>query len=78
MSGVFFYGLFMDRSLLIERGVHPRLSGPTVPRDYCIHIGERATLLGSGSSRAYGIVMEVTARRGPCFPDGPSILEGER
>jgi hypothetical protein len=62
MSKIFFYGLFMDRSLLTEKGLHPEIVGPAVLPDYRIHIGERATLVRSASSRAYGIVMELTDR----------------
>jgi len=59
MSRIFFYGLFMDRSLLAGKGLHPEVLGRAVLRDYRIHIGERATLLRSAASRAYGIVMEL-------------------
>jgi len=57
---IFFYGLFMDRSLLAEKGLHPELIGPAALPNYRIHIGERATLLSSASSCAYGIVMELS------------------
>jgi hypothetical protein len=59
---IFFYGLFMDRTLLAEKGFHPEVIGPAVLSDYRIHIGERATLVPSSSSRAYGIVMELSER----------------
>ena len=49
----------MDRTLLTEKGLHPEIIGPAVLPEYRIHIGERATLLRSASSRAYGIVMEL-------------------
>jgi hypothetical protein len=60
MSKIFFYGLFMDRSLLTEKGLHPEVIGPAVLPGYRLHIGERATLLQSVSSRAFGIVMELS------------------
>jgi hypothetical protein len=53
VSKIFFYGLFMDRTLLVEKGFHPETIGLAVLSDYRIHIGERATLLPSASSRAY-------------------------
>ena len=34
MSKIFFYGLFMDRSLLTEKGLHPEIIGPAVLPDY--------------------------------------------
>ena len=59
MKKIFFYGLFMDHSLLTGKGLHPQLIGPALLRGYRIQIGERATLLPSSSSRAYGILMEL-------------------
>ena len=75
MSKIFFYGLFMDRSLLIEKGLHPDPVGPAVLPDYRIHIGERATLLQSVSSRAYGIVMELADQEARTLYSAPSVRE---
>lgn len=60
MTNIFFYGLFMDASLLSAKGLHPEVVGPAVLHDYRIHIGERATLLQSASRRAYGMVMALS------------------
>jgi len=73
MSKIFFYGLFMDRTLLAEKGLHPETIGPAVLSDYRIHIGERATLLPSASSRAYGIVMELSEREADALYADPSV-----
>ena len=75
MSKIFFYGLFMDRSLLTEKGLHPEIIGPAVLPDYRIHIGERATLLRSASSRAYGIVMELEEQEASALYSEPSVRE---
>ena len=75
MSKIFFYGLFMDRSLLTEKGLHPEIIGPAVLSDYRIHIGERATLLRSASSRAYGIVMELADQEARALYSEPSVRE---
>ncbi len=75
MSKIFFYGLFMDRSLLTEKGLHPEIVGPAVLPDYRIHIGERATLLRSPSSRAYGIVMELADQEAHALYSEPSVRE---
>ena len=75
MSKIFFYGLFMDRSLLTEKGLHPEIIGPAVLPDYRIHIGERATLLRSASSRAYGIVMELADQEARALYSEPSVRE---
>ena len=75
MSKMFFYGLFMDRSLLAGKGLHPEVTGPAVLPGYRIHIGERATLLRSASSRAYGIVMELAEEEARTLYSDPSVRE---
>ncbi|MGE3526431.1 MAG: gamma-glutamylcyclotransferase family protein [Gemmatimonadales bacterium] len=75
MSKIFFYGLFMDRALLVEKGLHPGIIGPAVLPDYRIYIGERATLLRSASSRAYGIVMELPDEEARALYAEPSVRE---
>jgi len=73
MSKIFFYGLFMDGALLVEKGLHPETIGAGVLSDYRIHIGERATLLPSASSRAYGIVMELADQEARTLYSEPSV-----
>jgi len=75
VSKIFFYGLFMDRSLLVEKGLHPEIIGPAVLPGYRIHIGERATLLRSASSRAFGIVMQLTGPEARTLYSEPSVRE---
>ena len=57
---VFFYGLFMDPALLADQDLHAVVIGPAVLHGYRIHIGARATLLPSPSSRVLGVVMELS------------------
>lgn len=78
MSKIFFYGLFMDRSLLAEKGFHPETIGPAVLFDYRIHIGERATLLPAASSRAYGIVMELSEQEAHALYSEPGVRAYKR
>ncbi len=75
MSKIFFYGLFMDRSFLTGKGICPEMIGPAVLHDYRIHIGERATLLPSASSHAYGIVMELSDEEARALYSEPSVRE---
>jgi len=75
MSRIFFYGLFMDRTLLVEKGIHPETIGPAVLSAYRIHIGDRATLVPSPSSRAYGIVMELSEEEAESLYAEPSVRE---
>ncbi len=73
MTPIFFYGLFMDRDLLTRQGLHPEVVGPAVLPDYRIHIGKRATLLPSASSRAFGIVMELSDAEARSLYAEPSV-----
>lgn len=59
MTRIFFYGLFMDPSLLMEKGLRPKVLGPAVLPEFRIHVGGRATLIPSTGKRAYGVVVEL-------------------
>jgi len=56
---VFFYGLFMDKDLLFNKGIEPSQNEPGFVDGYELRIGERATLLHRPGSVAYGIVMDI-------------------
>jgi hypothetical protein len=58
---VFFYGLFMDESLLASKGIRPTESTIGYVDGFGLHIGERATLLPEANSRAYGVLMNITS-----------------
>lgn len=57
---VFFYGLFMDESLLATKGIAPSEVKPGFVDGYGLRIGERATLVRRPGSRAYGAMMDIT------------------
>lgn len=59
---VFFYGLFMDESLLGSMGISPSSATAGHINGYGIRIGRRATLVPDGGSRAYGVLMTLLAR----------------
>jgi hypothetical protein len=59
VTSIFFYGLFMDRNLLVNKGYHPVVIGRGVLNGYRIHIGNRATLLPSSADCVWGIVMQL-------------------
>ena len=56
---VFFYGLFMDQSLLAAKGIRPSEVSIGYIQGYALRIGQRATLVRSPASRAYGVLMEI-------------------
>ena len=59
LMNVFFYGLFMDQSLLAAKGIKAAVSKKGFVDGYCLRIGERATLIRRPGSRAYGVVMDI-------------------
>jgi hypothetical protein len=58
---VFFYGLFMDKSLLASRGINPSRATVGYVDGYGLRIGRRATLVPDEANRAYGILMTIRA-----------------
>jgi len=57
---VFFYGLFMDAERLHSKDAHPAHPRPACVPGFALRIGQRATLMPSAESSAYGIIMELS------------------
>jgi hypothetical protein len=72
---VFFYGLFMDESLLASKGAH--VTEPTVGYvdGYSLRIGERATLLPESNSRAYGVLMKIAPAEAAALYSEQSVAD---
>jgi len=60
MKLVFFYGLFMDETLLREKGVNPLKPILAFVENFGLRIGERATIVKSDGERAYGLIMSLS------------------
>ena len=58
---VFFYGLFMDKSLLASKGISPSRATVGFVDGYGLRIGRRATLVPDETTRAYGVLMTIRA-----------------
>ncbi len=56
---VFFYGLFMDKAILIKKGIHPLNPRKGYLNNYTLKIGNRASLIQCENEKAYGIIMTV-------------------
>lgn len=56
---VFFYGLFMDESLLGSKGVRSSYTATGYVDGYRLRIGQRATLEARVGSRAHGLLMKI-------------------
>ena len=59
METVFFYGLFMDRELLEDKGFSPRNMRYASLDDYELTIAKRATLSAKPGACCYGTVMDL-------------------
>lgn len=59
MKSVFFYGLFMDKDLLQEKGFNPNNTKKACLAGFGLRIGERATLERSDEECSYGTVIQL-------------------
>ena len=57
---VFFYGLFMDESLLQAKGVNPQHRRVAALENFRLVIGERATLVPSAGETVHGVIFSLT------------------
>ena len=57
---VFFYGLFMDDSLLQQKGVNPRDCRTASVEGFALVIGARATLVPFSNRTVHGVVCSLT------------------
>ena len=75
MISVFFYGLFMDKTLLENKGFHPIEPVRGYLDGYELRIGERATLVKSPRRRAYGVVMKLDQEELDELYGEPSVVD---
>jgi Gamma-glutamyl cyclotransferase, AIG2-like len=57
---VFFYGLFMEDALLREKGINPENRRMASVENFCLMIGERATLVPRPGQTAHGVLFSLT------------------
>jgi len=72
---VFFYGLFMDESLLASKGVRAAESTIGHVDGYRLHIGQRATLLPEANSRSYGVLMKIASQDAAALYSEPGVAD---
>ena len=58
-SDVFFYGLFMDASVLEAKGIRRTGGRPGVVRNWSLQIGHRATLIPDPGGAVHGVLMTL-------------------
>jgi gamma-glutamyl AIG2-like cyclotransferase len=59
-TDVFFYGLFMDESLLREKGMNPQNRRMASLENFSLVIGDRASLVPSAGGTVYGVLFSLT------------------
>jgi hypothetical protein len=74
-SMIFFYGLFMDESLLASKGVHVSQAAIGHVDGYSLRLGDRATLVPASNSRAYGVLMKIGSGDAAALYAEPSVAD---
>jgi hypothetical protein len=57
---VFFYGLFMDETLLQDKGIEPVARRMASVENFRLVVGSRATLVPSAAATVYGVLFSLT------------------
>lgn len=63
----------MDSSLLEDMGFRPKVLGNAKLDDYQIYIGDRATLIPTAGSIAYGVLMELQGAEASALYSRPEV-----
>lgn len=72
---VFFYGLFMDRTILMKNGIQPSNPRKGYLDDYALKIGDRASLIPCKDERCYGMVMTIDSHALQKLYAQPSVAD---
>ena len=75
MKRIFFYGLFMDDTLLRQKGLHPMVIGPAALPGYQILIGNRATLVANPEATAYGMLIDLPDEDATVLYSAPDVRD---
>ncbi len=72
---VFFYGLFMDETILSKNGIDPLNPRKGYLKDYQLKIGNRASLVPSPDNVCYGIIMNCDSNALNKLYSEPSVAD---
>ena len=72
-SRIFFYGLYMDATLLEEMSLRPKTVGVSKLDGYKIQIGERATLVPAPGHTSYGVLLDLPAKEASAIYSRPEV-----
>jgi hypothetical protein len=70
---IFFYGLFMDRDLLVEKGVRLSHVRPASLTGYTLRIGARAALVATPGGVVHGLLMTLSEADAEKLYSDPSV-----
>jgi hypothetical protein len=70
---VFFYGLYMDETVLADAGITPRSPRKASAHGFALSIGQRATLVRARGSTAWGMVFALTPEELARLYGGPGL-----
>ena len=70
---VFFYGLFMDESLLQAKGLQPTNLRKASVQGFELKVGSRASLVPASAGRVYGIVASLSHSEVEQLYSDPSV-----
>ena len=70
---VFFYGLYMDDTVLAGAGVTPRSPRKASADGFALRIGKRATLVRARGGTAWGVVYALTPEELAMLYGGPGL-----
>ncbi len=73
LENVFFYGLFMDESLLLKKGIKPYQVQMGYAEDFALKIGARATLIPCSGKQAYGMIISLERNLLEVLYSDPSV-----
>lgn len=74
-SRIFFYGLYMDASLLEEIGLQPSMVGLAKLDDFELRIGDRATLVPAPGRSTYGVLLDLSPEDAEALYSRPEVSD---
>ena len=72
-ADVFFYGLFMDQQLLVDKGLRPQAAEIASVEGFALRIGHRAAIVPAPGDRVYGVVVSLTLEEIDRLYSEPSV-----
>lgn len=72
---IFFYGLFMDKSILASKQIYPKNEVIGYVEGYELRIGDRASLIPNDQASSYGLLMEIDRAAVTTLYSAPGVVD---